>query len=89
MTEKFARVKPQWTGRYTLRFLRKVNADLETLTNLYATGADDKLLGVVSLREVVTEDPKKKIEDLMNTDLVTVQPEADREDVAKLLSRYD
>jgi magnesium transporter len=89
MTEKFARVRPEWTGKYTLRYLRKVNADLETLTNLYATDPDDKLLGVVSLREVVTEDPKKKIEDLMNTDLVTVQPEVDREDVAKLLSRYD
>jgi magnesium transporter len=89
MTEKFARVRPEWTGKYTLRFLRKVNADLETLTNLYATDEDDKLIGVVSLREVVTEDPAKKIEDLMNTDLVTVAPEADREDVAKLLSRYD
>ena len=89
MTEKFARVRPEWTGKYTLRFLRKVNADLETLTNLYATGEDDKLVGVVSLREVVTEDPAAKIEDLMNTDLVTVRPEADREDVAKLLSRYD
>src|SRR3990172_1447477 len=89
MTEKFARVHPDWTGKYTLRFLRKVNADLETLTNLYAVDDQDRLVGVVSLREVVTEDPNKKIEDLMNTDLVTVQPEVDREDVAKLLSRYD
>ena len=89
MTEKFARVRPDWTGKYTLRFLRKVNADLETLTNLYAVDDEDRLIGVVSLREVVTEDPNKKIEDLMNTDLVTVQPEVDREDVAKLLSRYD
>jgi magnesium transporter len=89
MTEKFARVHADWTGKYTLRFLRKVNADLETLTNLYAVDDEDRLVGVVSLREVVTEDPNKKIEDLMNTDLVTVQPEADREEVARLLSRYD
>jgi magnesium transporter len=89
MTEKFARVKPDWTGQYTLRFLRRVNADLETLTNLYAVDEEDRLVGVVSLREVVTEDPKKKIEELMNTDLVTVQPEVDREEVAKLLSQYD
>ncbi len=89
MTEKFARVRPDWTGRYTLQFLRRVNADLETLTNLYATDEQDRLLGVVSLREVVTASPSEKIEDLMNTDLVTVPPEADREKVARLLSRYD
>jgi len=89
MTEKFARVRPGWTGQYTLRYLRRVNADLETLTNLYADDEQDRLVGVVSLREVVTADPKKKIEDLMNTDLVTVQPEVDREEVARLLSRYD
>ena len=89
MTEKFARVHPEWTGKYTLQFLRKVNADLETLTNLYAVDEHDRLIGVVSLREVVTENPSKKIEDLMNTDLVTVQPEADREEVARLLSRFD
>jgi magnesium transporter len=73
----------------TLAYLRQEQAHVETLTNLYVVDPDNRLLGVVSLREVVVADPQRQMQDLMNRRLVTVAPEADREVVARLVSHYD
>lgn len=89
MTERFARLQPQLTAQQALTQLRKMNADLETLTNLYIIDGHSHLIGVVSLREVVVALPSTKLRDLMNADVVSVSPETDREVVARLLSRYD
>ena len=89
MTEKFSRVRPEMTAAETLAFLRQEQANVETLTNLYVVDAENRLLGVVSLREVVVAEPERRLQDLMNRRLVTVAPEADREVVARLVSHYD
>lgn len=89
MTEKFVRVSSRWTAGETLNRLRRMNANVETLTNLYVVDKADKLLGVVSLREVVVAPIRKTLGQLMNTQLVSVAPETDREEVARLISHYD
>lgn len=89
MTKKFVRVRPGWRAAETLTKLRKMNPNVETLTNLYVLDDEERLVGVVSLREVVVAPARKPLQDLMNTDLVSVKPETDREEVARLLSHYD
>ncbi|HZY46018.1 MAG TPA: magnesium transporter [Anaerolineae bacterium] len=89
MTHKFAQVRPDLSAAEALTYLREINADVETLTNLYVLNDEAQLIGVVSLREVVTAPPERTLAELMNTDLVTVTPETDREEVAHLVSHYD
>lgn len=89
MTKKFVRVRPEWHAAETLTKLRRMSPSVETLTNLYVLDDEERLVGVVSLREVVVAPARKRLEDLMNTNLVTVRPETDREEVARLLSHYD
>jgi magnesium transporter len=89
MTEQFARLAPELTAQQALTQLRKLNAGVETLTNLYIVDKRDRLIGVVSLREVVVAPPSRKLKTLMTTDVISVTPETDREVVARLLSRYD
>jgi magnesium transporter len=89
MTEKFVRVSGNWRAGETLTRLRQMNAEAETLTNLYVVNDAQQLEGVVSLREVVVAPTRKKLSELMNTRVVSVAPEADREEVARLLSHYD
>lgn len=89
MTEQFAKLAPELTAQQALTRLRKLNRDVETLTNLYIVNKEDRLIGVVSLREVVTAPPRAKLKDLMNADVISVSPETDREEVARLISRYD
>ncbi len=89
MTERFARVRPEMTVEETLGSLREIDRDVETVTNLYVLNTEGQLVGVVSLRDVVTADPDRKLEEIMSTHLVTVTPETDQEEVARLVSHYD
>jgi magnesium transporter len=77
------------TAEGTLSRLREIDRDVETVTDLYVLNQEGQLIGVVSLRDVVTADPSCKLEEIMNTHLVTVAPETDQEEVARLVSHYD
>lgn len=90
MTEQFVRVRPAMTAAETLAFLRGVDpAAAETLTNLYVMDEADRLVGVVSLREVVTAPPERRLGEMMSADVIGVAPDADQEEVAALVARYD
>jgi magnesium transporter len=89
MTEKFARVQPAMTVDETLRQLRETDREVETITDLYVLNPDDQLIGVVSLRDVVRAEPGRRLEEIMSSHLVSVTPETDQEEVARLVSHYD
>ncbi|CUU10503.1 magnesium transporter [Armatimonadetes bacterium GBS] len=89
MVRQYVRVRPEWTVEQTLDYLRQVGPDIETIYYLYAVDTRQRLVGICSLREGVLSDPSKRIEQIMETDLVVVHPETDQEEVASLLSKYD
>ena len=89
MTEKFGRLKKEMTAGEALGYVRKVKKNVETVTDLYVLDEDERLIGVVSLRDLVTASPQQRVDKLMNTQLVTIVPEKDREEVARLVSHYD
>jgi len=89
MVREYVRVRPDWTTEQALDYLRQISAEVETVYYLYAVDRRQRLVGVCSLRELVVADPSKRIEQIMETDLVVVKPEADQEEVANLLSKYD
>ena len=63
--------------------------NVEMAFYLYIENASQHLVGVISLRALLTHPPSTKLSDIMITDLITVHPETHQEDVAKLVSRYD
>ncbi len=89
MVRQYVRVRPEWTVEQALDHLRQIGPDIETIYYLYAVDTRQRLVGVCSLRELVLADPSKRIEQIMETDLVVVQPATDQEEVANLLSKYD
>ena len=89
MTERFARVQASMTAAETLKQLREIDREVETITDLYILDPEGRLNGVVSLRDVVRADPGRRLEEIMNSHLVTVTPDTDQEEVARLVSHYD
>jgi magnesium transporter len=89
MTEKFVRVRPEMTAAETIEYLRRTDPEVETLTNLYVLNQAQQLVGVVSLRAVITAAPERRLDEIMNTHLITAAPEIDQEEVARLVSQYD
>ena len=65
------------------------SADTEMVFYIYVTDERSHLIGVVSLRQLILNDPQKKLSDIMVEDVVSIRPETDQEEVARLASRYN
>ncbi|MEO7909609.1 MAG: magnesium transporter [Roseiflexaceae bacterium] len=89
MTDKFVRVRPAMSAADAIAFLRLIDPEIESFTDLYVLNPAQQLLGVVSLRAVITAPPERLMSEIMNPHIVTVPPETDQEQVARLVARYD
>jgi len=65
------------------------SVDTEMVFYIYVTDERNHLIGVVSLRQLILNDPTKKLSDIMVEDVVSIRPETDQEEVARLASRYN
>ena len=91
MSPRFARVRPDMSIDEALRYLRKqARTRLETFSYVYVLDAQQRLLGVVSIRELFQAPPDKQVREVMNSeDLVTVPEHMDQEAVSRLFSESD
>lgn len=69
------------------RFQEKTEA--EHIFYVYAVDDGGRLKGVVDLRRLLTADSTVLIRDLMHTDVISVPPDCDQEQVAGIFARYD
>ena len=89
MVRQVPRIRPEMTVAETFRYLRRSSAQLDTINNLYVLNESGVLCGVVALRELVEADPQGRIRDLMQSRVLMVTPDTDREAAANLISRYN
>lgn len=88
MTPEFVAVSPDLTADEALQAIRRVAEEAETIYYVYVTDESNRLLGVLSLRDLVLAHPETPIERLMNPNVVKVAADADREQAARLLAQY-
>ena len=89
MSEKFARMRPEWTVAETLEHLKKIDPEVETIQTIYAVDAEGHLVGAVSLRKLFLAPPEKRVADLMDRRFASVRADTPQEEVANLVSKYD
>jgi len=63
--------------------------DAEMVFYLYVIDDDNHLVGVISLRDLVTTPPEALSKDVMIKHVHSVRPETDQEEVARVVSRYN
>lgn len=89
MTTEFMELRPDMTVRQAMDAIRKNGIDKETINNCYVTNADRTLVGVVSLRSLVLEkDEDRRIDDFMDTNVVSVTTSTDQEQTSHLFEKY-
>ncbi len=88
MTSHFFSVPSHTSAQEGLDLLRQ-RAQEESLYYIYCTNEEQKLVGVVSLRNLVTAPPATPIEKLAKKDVVTVKTDTPSEQVAQVVSHYD
>lgn len=91
MTTEFISVPEYMMVEQALRVVRAAAraGRREAIYTVYATDADGRVRGVLSLRELLAAPEGARIADLAWSDVVTVPPTADREEVARITSKYD
>ena len=89
MTTSFMTLRPGMTAQDAINALREWNPDDEMPYYLFVVDKDRKLVGVVSLRQLLVSNPSRLISQIMNRDVVTVPVGTDQEEVANLIKKYD
>jgi len=89
MTTDYASIPSGTTVAEALSILRDTAPDKETIYQVYVVDARHRLLGTVSLRELILAPPYRFIDELMLRDIVCADVDAPQEEVARLISRYD
>jgi magnesium transporter len=81
-------IKPDATVDDAIAHLRSAPEDTVTAA-LYVIDKDKHLLGYVRLRHLVTARPSSTLGDIMSTDVISVPVDADQEEVAERVEKYD
>ncbi len=89
MTTEYANIPPDITVEEALQYLRRIAPDRETIYYVYVTDKDRKLLGLVTLRDLIIARKIAKISEIMHKDLIKVNVNDPAEEVAKKVSDYD
>jgi magnesium transporter len=89
MTTDYVWIYPHRTTEATIRKIREIAPVSEFIYYLYVLDKEDHLLGTLSLRTLLLSLPTAFIERIMETDLVTVEPDTPAVDVASTIAKYD
>src|SRR5699024_562907 len=89
MTTEFVSVYKTQTVQQVLQQLKEEAPVAETIYYLYVLDEDKRLVGVVSLRDLIIVDADSTIADVMNENIVKVSVAKDQKDVVQTIQDYD
>jgi len=89
MTTAYIGLRPQNTAETAMQFLRDVSLDNDVPYYLFVVDQNKSLVGVTGLRELVLADPQTAMEEIMDRSVVYISADADQEEAARVMRRYD
>ena len=89
MTTEFLSFLPDMTVEEAIKELRLEAPDVETIYYLYITDEHERLTGVISLKNLILARPGSLLRDIMKAPVKTLPLDAEREDVAEFISKYN
>lgn len=89
MTNEFIAVNKEQTVEQALGEVRKAAKSVESIYYIYVTSNGNDLVGVTSLREILTAPVDTKLATLMHTDLITADVREDQHEVARKIAKYN
>jgi magnesium transporter len=89
LSTDYAVLNPLLTARTAIVELRRQAPSKETIYYSYVLDRVGKLVGFVSLRDLILADEATPVSEIMKTDLVSISAEADQEEAARVIRDYD
>ena len=89
MTTEYVSLRPDMTVEEAILRIRRTGVDKETIYTCYVT-RNRTLIGLVTVKDLLlAQDDETTIEDIMVTNVISVSTQADQEEVAQMLSKYN
>ena len=89
MALEFVAVKADVTVGDAIKTVREEGREVEYLYYIWVTDDFQRLVGVISLKDLVLEPEDRKVSEIMNPDVISVGVDTDQEEVANIVRRYD
>lgn len=89
MTTEYIELDENMTADQVIHLLRKIAPDAETVYYLYVVDSENRLVGVLSLRDLIVAPPDTRIKEIMTGPVISVRVEASQEEVVDVMARYD
>ena len=88
MTIEFVALRPDMTVEDAFERIRRTAIDKETIYTCYVIDPTNKLLGLVTAKDLMLAPKTSLIEDIMNDNVIYAHTEEDKEQVARTISDY-
>ena len=92
MTTEYIALYRRFTVSQAIQAIEKIKEiapKTEHIETIYVMNNKKKIVGTVSLRDLLVADHNDALEDLMNPNFIYVDPDLDQEEVARIVSKYD
>ena len=89
MTTEYIPVREEMTAQQVIDLLREMAPEAETVYYVYVTDEDERMVGVISLRDLIISPADKRVRDFMVSNVIHVHLDADIEEIAQTMERYN
>jgi magnesium transporter len=89
MALEYVAVNAESTVQEAIETIRNKREEVENVYYLFVVDDHQRLVGVVSLKDLVIEAPTRKVKEIMNPEVISAYVYSDQEEVAHLVKKYD
>ena len=90
MNPRYARLRPQMSVDEAVSFLRRDARDrAQTIYYAYVTDSEERLLGVVSFRDLLITPGDKRVQDVMRADVIAAPEHLDQKALGDVFTRHN
>ena len=89
MTTEFIALSGELSVSDSLKKIKEIGPKTEVIETIFVLNNKKELIGTADLRDIFLAPDEEKLQNIMNDNVISVQPEVDQEDVSLLVSKYD
>ena len=88
MTNEYVAIQQEFTAQETIDKLRALEPEAETIYYVYVVDARERLVGVISLRDLIVAKPEQQVSEFMIKGVKSIHVDATVNEVAHKFERY-
>jgi magnesium transporter len=89
MAKEFVAVPGSATVQQAIDEIRKKHEEIEHIFYCFVVNGQGNLMGAVSLHDLILAGPETKVQDISDSDLISIDVQMDQEEVARIFKKYD